>query len=118
MSANRTGQRFGTVEQGKIPVRKLMKMKDNASGVAERVDPLRGQSARPHESFVRRAYNLARHRRKSESVGCMRRAVAEGSTKARPCPFFAVAVIYGSTGRTFANGCEVEPTREQQPRGR
>src|SRR5580698_2870342 len=42
----------GARSQGKIPARNLMKMKDNASGVSERVDPLRGQCARPHESFA------------------------------------------------------------------
>jgi hypothetical protein len=37
---------------GKTPARNLMKMKDSASGVSEEVDPLRGQSVRPHESFA------------------------------------------------------------------
>src|ERR1700687_4438631 len=48
----------------------------------------------------------------------MRSAVAEVNTTGRLCRFSAVAVIFGSTGRTFANGCEVEPTSEQHRRKR
>jgi hypothetical protein len=32
--------------------------------------------------------------------------------------FSAVGVIFGSTGRQFANGCELEPTSEQERRER
>jgi len=36
-----------------------------------------------------------------------------GQHNSMQLPVLRCGVIFGSTGRTFANGCAVEPTREQ-----
>lgn len=46
----------------------------------------------------------------------MRKADAEARKTGRLCRFSAVGVIFGSTGQTFANGCEVEPRSKEQSR--
>jgi hypothetical protein len=46
----------------------------------------------------------------------MRKAGA--STTGRRCQFSDVSVIFGSTGRMFANGCGMELAIEQKPSGR